>query len=182
MDAIIRQVVQEEISCQKSNEQSQRAAASYSTSNSSPCSTSVIRQAVQEEISRQNKKGPGESAASSTHACNSATSNSSQRSTVSRLSALLNRIRGQSKGKKRKIDKEHQIQIQGIHYSEKSQAFIPVCQKNSGGNHFVSYGTSEAPTVEDLKDKASALFFPGGKSPFAGQVHNSQVMELWIVT
>ena len=80
----------------------------YATSNSSLRSTSVIRQSVGDEISRQNNKEPDKSAASSANAWKSATYCSIQRSTVSRLSGLLDRIRGQQKGKKRKIDKEHQ--------------------------------------------------------------------------
>lgn len=173
MDAIIRQAVREEISRQNRNEPSQTAAASYiyATSNSSLRSTSVIRQSVRDEISRQNNKEPDKSAASSANAGKSATYCSIQRSTVSRLSGLLDRIRGQQKGKKRKIDKERRIQIRWIHHGEKSQAFIPVRQKNAGGNRFASYSSSEAPTVEELKNKASALSFPDGKSLFSGQAH-----------
>ena len=169
MDAIIRQAVREEISRQNRNEPSQTAAASYiyATSNSSLRSTSVIRQSVRDEISRQNNKEPDKSAASSANAWKSATYCSIQRSTVSRLSGLLD----QQKGKKGKIDKRRRIQIRWIHYGEKSQAFIPVRQKNAGGNRFASYSSSEAPTVEELKNKASALSFPDGKSPFSGQAH-----------
>ena len=169
MDAIIRQAVREEISRQNRNEPSQTAAASYiyATSNSSLRSTSVIRQSVRDEISRQNNKEPDKSAASSANAWKSATYCSIQRSTVSRLSGLLD----QQKGKKGKIDKERRIQIRWIHYGEKSQAFIPVRQKNAGGNRFASYSSSEAPTVEELINKASALSFPDGKSPFSGQAH-----------
>ena len=169
MDAIIRQAVREEISRQNRNEPSQTAAASYiyATSNSSLRSTSVIRQSVRDEISRQNNKEPDKSAAFSANAWKSATYCSIQRSTVSRLLGLLD----QQKGKKGKIDKERRIQIRWIHYGEKSQAFIPVRQKNAGGNRFASYSSSEAPTVEELKNKASALSFPDGKPPFSGQAH-----------
>lgn len=169
MDAIIRQAVREEISRQNRNEPRQTAAASYiyATSNSSLRSTSVIRQSVRDEISRQNNKEPDKSAASSANAWKSATYCSIQRSKVSRLSWLLD----QPKGKKGKIDKERRIQIRWIHYGEKSQAFIPVRRKNAGGNRFASYSSSEAPTVEELKNKASALSFPDGKSPFSGQAH-----------
>jgi len=171
MDAIIRQAVREEISRQNRNERNQTAAASYIyvTTNSSLRSTSVIRQSVRDEISRQDNKEPEKSAASSANAWKSATYSSIQRSTVSRLSGPLDRIRGQQKGKKRKIDNEHRIQIRWIHYGEKSQAFIR--QKNAGGNRFASYSSSEAPTVEELKNKATALSFPDGKSPFSGQAH-----------
>ena len=123
----------------------------------------IIRQTVREEIRRQ-----GESTSTSSQA---ATREPNQR-TVSRLSGLLDRIRGQSRGKKRKTvtDKEHRIQFRWIHYDKKSEVFAPVRQKNGGGNRFVAYHASEPPTVEELKQKATALFFPDGKSAFAGSV------------
>ena len=121
----------------------------------------IIRQTVREEIRRQ-----GESASTSSEA---ATRQPNQR-TVSRLSGLLDRIRGQSRGKKRKSDKEHRIQVRWIHYDKKSEVFVPVRQKKGGGNRFVAYTASEPPTVEELKQKATALFFPDGKSAFAGSV------------
>ena len=75
-----------------------------------------------------------------------------------------------TKGEKRKTDKEHRIQVRWIHYNEDSKLFVPVRQKNGGGNRFVAYSALEPPTVEDLKEKASALFFPDGKNDFAGSV------------
>ena len=83
---------------------------------------------------------------------------------------MLDRIRGQSKGKKRKTDKEHRIQVRWIHYDKKLEVYVPVRQKNGGGNRFVAYTASEPPTVAELKQKATALFFPDGKSAFAGSV------------
>jgi len=121
----------------------------------------IIRQTVREEITRQ-----GESASTSSKA---ATREPNQ-ATVSLLSGLLDRIRGQSRGKKRKTNKEHRIQVRWIHYDKKSEVFVPVRQKNGGANRFVAYIASEPPTVEDLKQKATAMFFPGGKSAFAGSV------------
>ena len=96
--------------------QAKKAAASYIYATSNSSSTSVMRQSVRDEISRQNNKDSDKSAASSANAWKSATYCSIQRSTVSRLSGLLDRIRGQQKGKKRKIDKERRIQIRWIHY------------------------------------------------------------------
>ena len=132
----------------------------------------IIRQAVRDEIRRQNSNERVESTATSTSAPSTAAntsvpSNPNQR-TVSRLSGLLDRIRGQSRGKKRKADKEHRIQVRWIHYNDKSKLFLPVRQKNGGGNRFVTYCGLEPPTMEELKQKASALFFPDGKSTFAG--------------
>ena len=121
----------------------------------------IIRQTVREEIRRQ-----GESASTSSEA---PTRQPNQR-TVSRLSGLLDRIRAQSRGKKRKSDKEHRIQVRWIHYDKKSEVFVPVRQKKGGGNRFVAYTASEPPTVEELKQKATVLFFPDGKSAFAGSV------------
>ena len=120
----------------------------------------IIRQTVREEIRRQ-----GESASTSSEA---ATREPNQR-TVSRLSGLLDRIRGQSRGKKRKSDEEHRIQVRWIHYDKKSEFFVPVRQKKGGGNRLVAYTALEPPTVEELKQKATALFFPNGKSAFDGE-------------
>jgi len=52
------------------------------------------------------------------------------------------------------------------------KVFVPVRQKNGDGNWFVAYTASEPPTVEELKQKATALFFPDGKSASAGSVHD----------
>ena len=123
----------------------------------------IIRQTVREEIRRQSEPASMSSEA--------APREPNQR-TVSRLSGLLDRIRGQSREKKRKTDKEHQIQVHWIHHDKKSEVFLPVRQRNGGGNRFVAYTTSEPPTVEEQKQKATALFFPEGKSAFefAGSV------------
>ena len=66
---------------------------------------------------RQNTNDREESAVAS---CTAPSSNSNQR-TVSRLSGLLDHIRGQSKGKKKKTDKEHRIQVRWIHYNNESK-------------------------------------------------------------
>jgi len=121
----------------------------------------IKRKTVREEIRRQ-----GESPSTGSEA---ATREPNQR-TVSRLSGLLDRIRGQSKGKKRKNEKEHRIQVRWIHYDKKSEGFVPVRHKNGDGNRFVAYTASEPPTIEELKQKATALFFPDGKSAFADSV------------
>ena len=100
----------------------------------------IIRQTVREEIRRQ-----GEAASTSSEA---APREPKQR-TVSRLSGLLDGIRGQSRGKKRKTDKEHRIQVRWIHYDKKSEVFVPVRQKNGGGNWFVAYTASEPPKLKN---------------------------------
>ena len=94
-------------------------------------------------------------------------------------SGLLDRIRGHARGKKRKSDKELRIQVRWIHYDQKSEVFVPVRQKKAGGNRFVAYTASEPLTVEELKQKATTLFFPNGKSAFAaaGTKRRSQVTD-----
>ena len=132
----------------------------------------IIRQTVREEIRRQgqNNNERVESASTSSKPASRAGSREANQRTASRLSGLLDRIRGQTRGKKRKTDKEHRIQVRCIHYDEQSESFVPVRQKNGGGNRFVAYTASEPPTVEEVKQKATALFFPDGKSAFAGSV------------
>ena len=128
----------------------------------------IIRQTVREEIRRQdqNNNERVESASTSSKPASRAGSREANQRTASRLSGLLDRIRGQTRGKKRKTDKEHRIQVRWIHYDEQSESFVPVRQKNGGGNRFVAYTASEPPTVEEVKQKATALFFPDGKSAF----------------
>ena len=96
--------------------------------------------------------------------------------TVSRLSGLLDRVRKgaktSSKGKKRKIDKEHRIQVRWLHYNRNTKTFDSVRQKNGEGNRYIAYNASAPPNLNDLKIKASNLFFPEGSSVFAGPVDN----------
>ena len=96
--------------------------------------------------------------------------------TVSRLSGLLDRVRKgaktSSKGKKHKIDKEHRVQVRWLHYNRNTETFDTVRQKNGGGNRCIAYIASAPPNLNDLKIKASNLFFPEGKSVFAGPVDN----------
>ncbi len=95
----------------------------------------INRHTVREEVrcQAQNSNEGVESTATSA----TAPSNPNQR-TVNRLSGVLDRIHSQSKGKKRKADKEHRIQVRWIHYDEKSKLFVPVRQKNGGGNRIVT--------------------------------------------
>ncbi len=43
-------------------------------------------------------------------------------------------------------------------------------KKNGGGNRFVEYLPSNLLTLEDILNRASKLYFPGGKNKFAGQL------------
>ena len=103
----------------------------------------IIRQTVREE--KKNRR-EGESACTSSEA---APREPNQR-TVSRLSGLLDRIRGQSREKKRKTDKEHQIQVHWIHHDKKSEVFLPVRQRNGGS-------LSNLITAPDWIDKEKLL-------------------------
>ena len=67
----------------------------------------IIKQAVREEIGRQNSGGEREE----TLPGGITTSAPSQRSTISRLSSLLDHIRGKKKGKKTNDGKEHQSKL-----------------------------------------------------------------------
>lgn len=99
------------------------------------------------------------------------------------LIRLLNRMRnksGNSSNKKRRIVKEHRIQVRWSHYDEKKKEFITVRQKNGGGNRFIPYTDEEPLTgcrLETLTEKACALFFPDGKNYFSGHI---QEMNTWI--
>ena len=151
---------------------------------------SIIRQAVREELRRSSSSRP--ETASSTNqddqgrsenesgAAGSSRSSFSSR-TVGRLSGLLNRMRKgggkESSSKKRKVVKEHRIQVRWLHYDPPKKAFVPVRQKNGGGNRFIAYTNDDPPSLEEIMEKASALFFPGGKSVFAGHLDE---MNRWI--
>ena len=103
-------------------------------------------------------------ASSEVKSSDSVTSGSSR--TVNRLSGLLNRMRNNSSNssnKKRRIVKEHRIQVRWSHYDEKKKEFITVRQKNGGGNRFIPYTDEEPLRLETLTEKACTLFFPDGK-------------------
>ena len=152
MDAVIKAAVRDEL---------QRQAAEQSRQTQQQ----VREQAVQ----------PRTSSATTSTGKRSSGQNLSSR-TVSRLSGLLDRVKKgaktSGKGKKRKIDKEHRIQVRWLHYNGKTKLFDSVRQKNGGGNRFVAYNASTPLTLNDLKIKASNLFFPEGNSVFAGPVDN----------
>ena len=88
-----------------------------------------------------------------------------------RLSGLLDRIRKNEGSKKRRRGgKVHRIQIRWIHYNWIKGRFDPVRQKNGGGNRFIQYSDTDPLTIEDVRRKASDIFFPGGECDFAGIV------------
>ena len=94
-----------------------------------------------------------------------------QSRSVNRLSGLLDRIRKNERSKRRKRGgKDHRIQIRWIHYNWVKGRFDPVRQKNGGGNRFIQYSDTDPITIEDVRRKASDVFFPGGESDFAGKV------------
>ena len=97
---------------------------------------SIIRQAVREELRRSSCSRP--EAASSTNQDDQGRSENESGAagsslTVGRLSGLLNRMRKgggkNSSGKKRKVVKEHRIQVRWLHYDPPKKAFVPVRQK-----------------------------------------------------
>lgn len=80
----------------------------------------IIRQPVRDELRRQGHNEGVESTSTSSKAA----SRELNQWKVSKLSGLLNRIRTQSRGKKRKTDKEHRTRVRWIHYDEGSEIFI----------------------------------------------------------
>ncbi len=137
----------------------------------------IIKQAVKDELSSIQRDNTCHNESSSQS--NQAEGSQSSNRTVNRLSGLIARIRNRksedhSKGKKRKsaVIKEHRIQVRWHHYDKTSGKYLPVRQKNGGGNRFVEYLSSNPPTLEDILNRSSKLYFPGGKNKFAGQLVN----------
>ena len=143
----------------------------------------IIRQTVREEMRRSASLVSERAASSQVESSDSAStgpSRSFSSRTVNRLTGLLNRIRNHgsnSSNKKRKIVKEHRIQVRWSHYDERKKEFSTVRQKNGGGNRFIPYTDEEPLTLETLTQKARALFFPDGENNFAGRI---QEMNTWI--
>ncbi|XP_067026126.1 uncharacterized protein [Acropora muricata] len=141
----------------------------------------IIRQTVREEMRRSASLVSERVASTEVESSDSATTGPTFSSrTVNRLSGLLNRIRNHgstSSNKKRKIVKEHRIQVRWCHYDERKKEFITVRQKNGGGNRFITYTDEEPIKLETLTEKARTLFFPDGKNNFAGRI---QEMNTWI--
>lgn len=131
----------------------------------------IIRQTVREELRRSNPtvserisstdSGESDQREGESTLVGSSRSTFSSR-TVNRLSGLLNRIRHgsgrDSSNKKRKIVKEHRIQVRWLHYDERKKKFTSVRQKKGGGNRFIAYTDTEPLTLEDLTEKACAFF------------------------
>ena len=143
----------------------------------------IIRQTVREEMRRSASLVPERVASSEVESSDSAATGQSRSfssRTVNRLTGLLNRIRNHgnnSSNKKRKIVKEHRIQVRWSHYDERKKEFSTVRQKNGGGNRFIPYTDEEPLKLENLTEKARALFFPDGENKFAGRI---QEMNTWI--
>ena len=81
------------------------------------------------------------------------------------------------KAKKKKMPtvertKEHRIMIRWLHFDEEKGQYLPVRQKNGGGNRFIKYLSSDPPTLPDILERASELYFRGGKNKFAGDFNN----------
>lgn len=136
----------------------------------------IIEDAVKKEVTRQIENR--NTSLSAPVSAATATTSTNPR-TVSRLSGLLKRMRNGVVGKetrsKKAKDKEHRVQVRWLHYSCDTKEFEPVVQKNGGGKRFVSYNELEALSLEELKSRASALFFPGGTNKFAGSLKNMRI-------
>ena len=114
MDAVIRATVREEL---------RRCSPSANQGNN-----------VREELRRCSPSANQDNSAQSEEGSMAARSTPSTFSsrTANRLSGLLNRIRHGSSGKsssnkKRKIEKEHRIQVRWMHYDQIKKTFPPAC-------------------------------------------------------
>ena len=113
----------------------------------------IIRQTAREELRRSNSSESETVSSASQHNSDQSdegslsagsTPNTFSSRTVTRLSGLLNRIRHGSSGKsnstkKRKIEKQHRVQVRWMHYDQIKKTFVAVRQKNGGGNRFITY-------------------------------------------
>ena len=136
----------------------------------------IIKRAVKDELSAIEKNNTHNIESSSQS--NQAETTQPSNRTVKRLSGLIARIRHRKSDdhtqRKRKsaVIKEHRIQVRWHHYHKASGKYLPVRQKNGGGNRFVEYLSFNPPTLEDILNRASKLYFPGGKNKFAGPLVN----------
>ncbi|PFX23934.1 hypothetical protein AWC38_SpisGene11474 [Stylophora pistillata] len=64
-----------------------------------------------------------------------------------------------------------------MHYDQTKEKFVTVGQKNGGGNCFITYTGTDPLKMEELVERACALFFAGGKNSFAGHIDE---MNKWI--
>ena len=123
----------------------------------------IIKKVVKDELrSIQND----DIRATSSQTDEAGTSQTSNR-TANRLSGLLARIRsgksdnrGRNAKKKKSVVKEHRIQVRWHHYDKTVGKYLPVRLKNGGGNRFIAYLSSDPPTLPDILQKASELYFP----------------------
>jgi hypothetical protein len=53
-----------------------------------------------------------------------------------------------------------------MHYNEEKRKYMPVRNKNGGGNRYIVYTDSEPLNLKQLQGKVCELFFPGGRSNF----------------
>ena len=64
--------------------------------------------------------------------------------------------------------KEHRIQVRWSHWNKAKCEFMPVKQKNGGGNRYIVYTDPSSLLLGELKQKAIDLFFPSGKNKYGG--------------
>ena len=142
----------------------------------------VIKQAVREKLRRHLNDPNPPTAKSSSNDHNNSTNprpnNGRQGRMLNRMSDLVHRIRSRSqsstssgsKTKKRKMErvKEHLIQVRWSHWNKAKCEFMPVKQKNGGGNRYIVYTDPPSILLGELKQKAIDLFFPSGKNKYGG--------------
>ena len=95
---------------------------------------------------------------------------------LNRMSDLVNQIRSRSqsstssgsKTKKGKMErvKEHRIQVRWSHWNKAKCEFMPVKQKNGGGNRYIVYTDPPSLLLGELKQNAIDLFSPAVRTDF----------------
>ena len=141
----------------------------------------IIKQAVQEEINR--RADTSSNVSSAQHEVNErstadqvfSASRAREKRTTSRLTNLLQRVRNGGKSNKRAC-KEHRLQVRWLHYNRNEKSFLPVKTKNGGGKRFIVYNDADPLSLEAIKNKGAALFFPNGTSKFAGNLKDMAVV------
>ena len=119
----------------------------------------VIKRAVREELRHHLNDPNSPTATSSSNDHNNSTdprpNNGRQGCMLNRMSDLVNRIRSRSqsstssgsKSKKRKMERvnEHRLQVGGSRWNKAKCEFMPVKQKNGGGNRYIVYKDPQKP-------------------------------------
>ena len=88
------------------------------------------------------------------------------RRTTTRLSTLLERLRGINVTRKQKRGKEYRLQIRRLHYDRTRRDFVAVKHKNGGGKRYITFSDDEPLIFGIIRSKGAAVFFFNGRMDF----------------